>query len=62
MVCNHAKKSYNYTTVDLSVTHDAQARLSRIPYSQHQLTNFAVVPFTLQDNYDDIMDKTLNLS
>jgi hypothetical protein len=28
----HVKKSYNYQTQDLSVTHDAQARLSRIPY------------------------------
>ncbi|MGB9202103.1 hypothetical protein [Methanobacterium sp.] len=43
----HIKKSYNYTTLDLSVTHEAQARLSRITYSQHQLTNFTVVPFTL---------------
>ena len=56
----YVKKSYNYKTLDLSVTHDAQARLSRIPYSQHQLTGLTVIPFTLHDNYEDIMDKTLN--
>lgn len=42
-----------------ALLHDAQARLSRIPYTKHQLTGLTVVPFTIHDNYDDIMDKTL---
>ncbi len=56
----HTKRSYNYQTLDLSVAQDAVARLSRIPYSKHQLTGLSVVPFTLHDNYEEIMDKTLN--
>ena len=56
----NVKKSYNLETLDLSVVQDASARLSRIPYSKHQLTNLTVVPFSIQDDYDEIMMKSLN--
>lgn len=55
----HVKKSFNYQTIDLAVTKDAQARLSRVPYSKHQLTGLAVVPFTVQDEYGVIIEKAL---
>lgn len=47
----------NYSTLDLAVAKDATSRLSRVPYSKHQLTDLAVVPFTLKDNYRNIMRK-----
>ncbi|AUB54905.1 hypothetical protein BK007_01970 [Methanobacterium subterraneum] len=56
----NVKKSYNQHTLDLSVTQDAQARLSRIPYSKHQLTDLVVVPFITEDDYDDIIRKSLH--
>ncbi len=56
----NVKKSYKQHTLDLSVTQDAQARLSRIPYSKHQLTNLTVVPFSIQDDYDEIIMRSLN--
>lgn len=55
----HVKKAFNYQTMDLSVNKDAQARLSRVPYSKHQYTGLTVVPFTVQDTYRDIIEKTL---
>ena len=54
------KTSYNYHSIDLSVNKDAQSRLSRIPYSKHQYTDLSVVPFTIDDSYDSIIDKSLN--
>lgn len=55
----HVKKTFNYQTMDLSVTYDAQSRLSRVPYSKHQLTRLAVVPFTVHDEYEVIIEKAL---
>lgn len=54
------KSNYNYQTMDLSVNRDAMARLSRVPYSKHQLTGLTVVPFSTKDSYRDIMEKSLN--
>ena len=45
--------------MDLAVAKDAQARLSRVPYSKHQLTGLAVVPFTVQDEYETIIENAL---
>lgn len=56
----NVKTSYNQHTLDLSVTQDAQARLSRIPYSKHQLTDLAVVPFSIDDDYDEIVKNSLH--
>lgn len=56
----NVKKSYNLQSLDLSVTQDAQARLSRIPYSKHQLTDLTVVPFLIEDDYSEIIRKSLN--
>ncbi|MFA0834153.1 MAG: CHC2 zinc finger domain-containing protein [Methanobacterium formicicum] len=56
----NVKKSYNQETLDLSVAQDAQARLSRIPYSKHQLTDLAVVPFSIEDEYDEIVKNSLH--
>ncbi len=55
----NAKKAYDYSTLDLSVTNDAKARLSRVPYTKHQLTDLTVVPFQHFDDYDKIMGKSL---
>ncbi|MBW4257866.1 hypothetical protein KTG15_09210 [Methanobacterium sp. YSL] len=54
------KVTYNYITLDLSVLVDPKSRLSRVPYSKHQYTGFAVVPFTIHDSYDVIIEKSLN--
>ncbi|MTK13101.1 MAG: hypothetical protein F8N39_13780, partial [Clostridiaceae bacterium] len=54
----NAKKAYDYSTLDLSVTRDAKARLSRVPYTKHQLTGLTVVPFNTSDNYEDIMARS----
>ncbi|MBW4256580.1 hypothetical protein KTG15_02590 [Methanobacterium sp. YSL] len=56
----NVKKSYNQHSLDLAVTQDAHARLSRIPYSKHQLTGLNVVPFSIEDDYDEIIMKSLN--
>ena len=56
----NVKKSYNQHSLDLAVTQDAQARLSRVPYSKHQLTDLTVVPFSIEDDYDEIIMKSLN--
>ncbi|AXV36817.1 MAG: hypothetical protein CIT01_00685 [Methanobacterium sp. BRmetb2] len=56
----HIKNTYNYETLDLSVNRDSTARLSRIPYSKHQITQLAVVSFTIDDDYLEIMRKSLN--
>lgn len=48
-----------YPTLDLSVVKDATSRLSRVPYSKHQLTDLTVVPFTIEDHYNDIMKRAL---
>lgn len=56
----NVKKSYNQQTLDLSVAQDAQARLSRVPYSKHQSTDLTVVPFSIEDDYDEIIKKSLN--
>jgi hypothetical protein len=56
----NVKKSYNLQTLDLSVTQDAQARLSRIPYSKHQLTDLTVVPFSIEDDYNEIVMRSMN--
>lgn len=57
-----AKEQFNYQTLDESVNKDAVSRLSRLPYSKHQLTCLTVVPFTLEDSYDEILEKSLNPS
>lgn len=54
------KKVYNYETLDLSVVHDATVRLSRVPYSKHQYSLLSVVPFTVNESYDEIVKKALN--
>lgn len=42
------KYGYKYDSLDLSVNKDAKSRLSRIPYSKHQYTDLAVVPFNIE--------------
>lgn len=54
------KESFNYQTLDEAVNRDAMSRLSRVPYSKHQLTSLTVVPFTLEDAYNEIVDKAIN--
>ncbi|MDP1553293.1 MAG: CHC2 zinc finger domain-containing protein [Methanobacteriaceae archaeon] len=54
------KKSKSYECLDLAVNLDALARLSRTPYSKHQLTGLTVVPFSVEDSYDEIMEKSIN--
>jgi len=54
------KEIYDYKTPDLSVSEDADVRMSRIPYSQHELTGLAVVPFKSTDTYEEIIKKSRN--
>lgn len=54
------KETHDYQTMDLSVTKDAKNRLSRVPYSKHQYTGLTVVPFQVDDSYEDIMAKALS--
>jgi hypothetical protein len=56
----HVKKAYKYSTLDLSVTRDAKARLSRVPYTKHQLTDLTVVPFLPSNDYEDVIKRSLN--
>lgn len=51
------KNAFNYQYMDLSVYGSLN---SRVPYSKHQYTNLAVVPFQIKDSYDTIMEKSLN--
>ena len=46
--------------MDLSVNKDAISRLSRVPYSKHQYTGLTVVPFSIDDNYEEIIEKSVN--
>ena len=55
----NVKNSYNFSTLDLSVNKDAISRISRIPYSKHQLTNLTVVPFKIKDSYNEIVRSSL---
>lgn len=54
------KDTYNYNTFDLSVLKDSKSRLSRVPYTKHQDTDLTVIPFTIEDSYDEIINKSLN--
>lgn len=53
------KKFYKLRTLDLAVNKDALSRLARVPYSKHQLTDLAVVPFNINDSYDEIISKSI---
>lgn len=55
------KDTYKYETLDLSVTKDPTVRLSRVPYSKHQYSLLSVVPFSLEDSYEEIIEKALNV-
>lgn len=54
------KEVYSFETLDLSVNKDAKSRLSRIPYSKHQLTGLSVVPFSVNESYKEIIKKSVN--
>lgn len=47
-------------TMDLSVNKDPNVRKSRVPYSKNEMTGLTVVPFHIDDSYDEIIDKALN--
>lgn len=53
------KTAYGFKTLDLSVNKGALARLSRVPYSKHQLTGLSVIPFKSTDSYEEIISKSL---
>ncbi len=54
------KERMNLDTMDLSVNKDPNVRKSRIPYSKNEMTGLTVVPFQIDDSYDEIIDKALN--
>lgn len=54
------KEVYEFETLDLSVNKDAITRLSRIPYSVHQITGLSVVSFNIQDSYKEIVRRSIN--
>lgn len=54
------KKVGGFTTLDLSPCKTAGTRLSRAPYTRHQYTDLTVVPFTINDTYEEILEKALD--
>lgn len=54
------KEKFNLNTMDLSVNKDATSRISRVPYSQHQLTGLTVVPFNASDSYNKMIKKAID--
>ena len=56
----NVKNHYGLSTLDLSVNKDALSRMSRIPYSKHQLTDLTVVPFAITDSYYEIVKNAQN--
>ena len=61
-VAEKIKNTYNLSNMDLAVNKDATTRLSRIPYSRHQITGLTVVPFKPDEQYLDIIKKSINPS
>ncbi len=53
------KKYLELDTMDLSVNMDPVTRLSRIPYSKHELTGLSVVPFTIDTPYEEIIENAV---
>jgi hypothetical protein len=54
------KNNNQYQTLDLSVNKNAKTRVSRVPFSKHQYTGLTVVPFQVNDTYEEIMTKSLS--
>ncbi len=54
------KNVHNLDSMDLAVNKDPLSRKSRIPYTKHQLTGLAVVPFNTDDKYDEIIEKAIH--
>jgi len=54
------KERMKLDTMDLSVNKDPNVRKSRVPYSKNEMTGLTVVPFNIDDSYDEIIDKALN--
>lgn len=54
------KEVYEFETLDLSVNKDAITRLSRIPYSMHQITGLTVVPFNINESYGEIIKRAIS--
>lgn len=54
------KEVYQYKTLDLAVNQDPISRLSRVPYSKHEYSGLTVVPFTVEETYEEIMEKSLH--
>lgn len=54
------KDKFNLNTMDLSVNKDATSRISRVPYSQHHLTDLTVVPFNASDSYNKMIEKAID--
>jgi CHC2 zinc finger len=54
------KRNYRLETMDSVVNKDASVRLSRIPYSQHQLTGLTVIPFSVHHSYEEIIQRSID--
>lgn len=54
------KEKLEYTTLDTAVTENAPRSNARVPYSVHPSTRLTVIPFGLEDTYEEIMYKSLN--
>lgn len=53
-------ETQNLGSMDLSVNKDPDNRKSRIPFSKHEITGLNVVPFHIDDSYEEIINKALN--
>ncbi|MBV1767058.1 MAG: hypothetical protein KUA29_01940, partial [Methanobacterium sp.] len=57
---SRVKTHLKLDTMDLNVNQDPVTRLSRIPYSKHELTGLTVVPFKIDTPYEEIIKKSVN--
>jgi CHC2-type zinc finger protein len=54
------KKSCDLKSIDFNVNRDAYARLFRLPYCKHPVTQLYTYPIDIDDSYNDIIDKSFN--
>ncbi|MGF7118026.1 hypothetical protein [Methanobacterium oryzae] len=60
LICNDYTSRFNLTTLDPAPSRDANARISRIPYTRHPISGMYAVLFGIEDDYTTIMEKSVN--
>lgn len=54
------KENNKYENMDLAVNKDPTARISRIPYTIHPISGCSVIPFSIDDDYETIINNSIN--